>query len=122
VLDLPCSSFLGTLSTLLVLLSGRGAEGLSAYESCKDACDGCKHRKQDLKKGLIHLREEATPMAATSASEAPHRAHLQASTTVSHILSAVSGVIGRKSLAISLHASSEGRLLSASAARSCLFV
>ena len=61
-------------------------------------------------------------MAATRASEAPHRAHLQASTTVSHILSAVSGVIGRKSLATSLHASSEGRLLSASAARSCLFV
>ena len=40
------------------LLSGGAAEGLSAYETCKDTCYGCEHRKQDLNKSLIHVRTE----------------------------------------------------------------
>ena len=55
--QLPC-----TLSSGGAAASGGGAtEGLSAYETCEDTCNGCKYRKQDLNEGLIHLMEEGHP-------------------------------------------------------------
>jgi hypothetical protein len=51
------SPFSHVLSAL-ILLSGGAAESFSAYKICKDTCDGRKHRRQELNKGLIHLTEE----------------------------------------------------------------